>query len=193
MPNNKVRIDRGISLDLWNARPYVPWTPEHLGPVNKEYATLPTPPQRAFMTRLAKQSPGWLIMRHEVPGWPKVYAEIRPDRKVQTGPPIRHWHGPQEEAPEEAFEPGVSILEYGSWAWSEHCRRINADKADDEPDHMTVDWVHEHKDEAKYVFPTSERVDDPWSHTHDLWERCKATEPRTSIKGDRYVKTKAGG
>jgi hypothetical protein len=171
-----VRTKRGISREVWEARPYMRW-PDPSTQGDSE-VSLPDVSvvagaywgldkyQRAFMTRLAKQSPGWVIVRHAVPGFDHVYAEIRPDSKVETGPPIRHWHGSSDEVPENAHDPGVSVLDHGSEAWEEHCRRVNED--DDEPysDHEHEESVHEHPDAAKYVFAPSPKRDEPWTHDH---------------------------
>jgi hypothetical protein len=122
--------------------------------------------QQNYMKRLATQSPGWVIVRHPVPGREHVYAEIRPDKKVETGPPVRHWHG-KGEPPEETREPGVSILDHGSYAHSEHCRKVNKDDSEPDTAHEKRDDVHEHIDAAKYVFPPSGRREAPWEHNHN--------------------------
>jgi hypothetical protein len=108
-----------------------------------------------------------------VPEERHVYAEIRPDSKVETGPPVQHWHGSSEEAPEDAYEPGVSILDYGSVAWEEHVKKVNEENKEKcevtgEPfvDHALEEGVHEHPDEAKYVFPPDPMGDNPKTHNH---------------------------
>ena len=158
---------RGIDPDIARERPYVRWTREDIAPVRKAYTRL-NKNQRAYMSRLARQSGGWIITRHTVPGAPKIYAEIRPDNRVETGPPVRHWHGSGEPS-EDAYEPGVSVLERGSEAWRDHCRKANEANAEngiEAEDHRLVENVHEHPDAAKYVFPPSPKRDKPWVHDH---------------------------
>jgi hypothetical protein len=55
--NDKVRAQRGISLEVWNARPYTWWKPSDLTPIEEAYAGL-TRPQVSFMKKLARQHPG---------------------------------------------------------------------------------------------------------------------------------------
>jgi hypothetical protein len=172
---DNVRTERGISEEIWEGRPYMRW-PDPLTRDEWEYEIPDVSAlsgayfglegaQRRYMERLARQSPGWVIMRHPVPGRDHVYAEIRPDIKVETGPPVRHWHGTGD-APEETNEPGVSILDYGSYAWAEHVRKVNKDDSEPDTDHAAREDVHEHIDAAKYVFPPSGRREEPWVHEH---------------------------
>jgi hypothetical protein len=157
----RVRDERGILPEVWEDRPYVRWTTEDIFPVLKGYAGL-NQYQRAFMTRMAKQSPGWSITRHPVPGAPPIYPEIRPDNAVETRSPTRHWHG----AGEPPEEPGIEVIVRGTKAWADHCRRINEDPKHPDKHHELRQDVHEHKNEAKYVFPSSAYVDEPWDHDH---------------------------
>jgi hypothetical protein len=156
---------RGIDPKMAAARPYIPWTIEHIEPVTHAYKNL-NKSQRAYMTRLAHQSDGWVITRHAIPGESHIYAEIRPDKKVVTGPPVRHWHG-SGEPPEKAYEPGTKILTRGTVAWGHHCRRVEEDKAEEDTSHGAREDVHEHIDAAKYVFPPSPTRDEPWPHDHE--------------------------
>ena len=47
-----IRVKRGISLEVWEARPYTPWTPEDVTPVLEAYEGL-TRAQVRFMRSLA--------------------------------------------------------------------------------------------------------------------------------------------
>jgi hypothetical protein len=172
---DRVRTERAISREVWEARPYVRWPAPsersasrirvvtEMGAIEKAYKGL-NRYQKAYMTKLANQSPGWVIMRHAVPGAPYVYAEIRPDEKVETGPPVRHWHGTGE-PPEDVLELGTQILLRSTEAFRQHCRKVNEEGGDER--HEEREDVHEHPDKAKYVFPPSAKKDDPWNHDHD--------------------------
>jgi DNA-binding transcriptional ArsR family regulator len=171
-----VRATRGILKEVWEARPYVRWPDPPPREISKIVVCSDTSAirgaywglnqyQRAYMTKLANQSPGWVIMRHAVPGAPYVYAEARPDEKVETGPPVRHWHGTGE-PPEDVLEPpGVQILPRGTEAFRQHCRKMNEVGGGER--HEEREDVHEHPDKAKYIFPPCAKKDDPWNHDHD--------------------------
>jgi len=155
--------ERGISAEVRDARPYIPWTLEDISLVREAYRNL-SPGQRAFMTKIANQGPGFVIVRHAVPGFPRVYAEIRPYEKVQTGPPTCQWHG-EGEPPEEACKLGVRILRRDTVAFERHCDKVNKG-GHGEYDHRGEERVHEHLDLAKYVFSPSPKVVKPWTHDH---------------------------
>jgi hypothetical protein len=76
-----------ISWDVWEGRPYVRWEPDDRDAVRREYDS-------SYMTGLAGQVGGYLMMRHPMPGLGlgHVYAEIRPDEPVWTGPGYWHYH-----------------------------------------------------------------------------------------------------
>jgi hypothetical protein len=111
--------EHGILSEVWNARPYVRYSPDNLGPVYDEYAELEDD-QRKFAVKVAtggaepyrrdnlakypKGHPervdagGFLIMRHAPPGLERfgpVYAELRPDNAVATKSRTWHYHGPR--------------------------------------------------------------------------------------------------
>jgi hypothetical protein len=92
--DNKVRTSRGISKEVWEARPYTRWETNDRDPIREAYDGL-SEAQRNFMMMLAGQRGGWIINRHAVPGAAHVWPEIRPDGLVRTGPPSQHWarHG----------------------------------------------------------------------------------------------------
>lgn len=140
------------------------------------------------MGRLARQSPGWAITRHPVPGERRIYAEIRSDKNVETGPPTRHWHGTPGTEPDDLFaDVGTQSLRRGTRAYVMHCKRVNKyneENGIDAPDHFTVEEVHEHIDDAKYVFPPSGKKRKVWSHDHNA-PRTKAyyeRNPKESYK-----------
>jgi hypothetical protein len=89
--DNKVRTSRGISKEVWEARPYTRWTKDDVSPIAEAYAGL-AGSQINFMKNLAGQQDGWIINRHAAPHAPHVWPEIRPDGLVRTGPPVMHWH-----------------------------------------------------------------------------------------------------
>jgi hypothetical protein len=139
-----IRVKRGISLEVWEARPYTPWTPEDVTPVLEAYEGL-TRAQVRFMRSLAVQKPGLIIHRHAVPGAPHVWPEIRPEGLVRTGPPTMHWHGAGE-PPE--LPPGYSVLPRGSEAWREHCRRVNDNDLEEDDEHEDNHELHRHENLA---------------------------------------------
>jgi hypothetical protein len=170
---DNIRIERGISLDVWEARPYTPWTPDDITPILDAYWGL-ADSQVRFMASLARQQPGVIIHRHPVPGAPHVWPEIRPEDLVRTGPPTMHWHG-EGEPPE--LGAGYQILPRGTEAWEQHCRRVNEDEL--EPDevepHEEYLEPHWHKNLAKYCFPPARWEVEPWDHDHS--DRYYAEDP----------------
>src|SRR4051794_2136798 len=87
--------DHTIDPKVGSARPYVPYTKDDPSPVRNAYERL-NRAQRGYMTRLATQEDGIIIMRHAPrvfgPPLEPVVPELRPDRSVKTGPPVRHVH-----------------------------------------------------------------------------------------------------
>jgi len=165
-----VRTSRGISLEVWNARPYIRWETDNLEPIEKAYEGL-TKGQVSFMKMLARQQGGWIINRHAVPHAPRVWPEIRPDDLVRTGPPTLHWHGAGDppELPDGADwfpDGGYRELPRGSKAWNEHCNKINDTDLEPDTEHERRQDPHEHANRAKYCFPPAAKVDDPWAHDH---------------------------
>lgn len=147
---------RGISPEVWRARPYVRWMQDNLEPVRNAYGNLST---SKFMVRLAKQSDGWIINRHAVPGGGRIYAEIRPDEPVFTGPPITHYHGdsplPDGEVPaRHIHSPRNMRFHIARDRFPNDHRGTNSQK------------VHKHRDPAKYVFPPTPKIDRRQFHAH---------------------------
>ena len=120
--------ERGISEAVREARPYEHWTTDDTSAVAGAYWGL-SKCQRAYMIILARQSDGLIIFRHAIPGAPYVYPEIRPDYKVTTGPPVKHWHGTGEVyIADDAYSRWVAercIMKRGTVAFEHHVRRIN--------------------------------------------------------------------
>jgi hypothetical protein len=163
--DNKVRTSRGISKEVWEARPYTRWTKDDVSPIAEAYAGL-AGSQINFMKNLAGQQDGWIINRHAVEGAPHVWPEIRPDDKVRTGPPTMHWHG-LGEAPD--LPAGYEVLKRGSEAWWLHCEKVNADEnapAAYKP-HEAYHEMHWHDNKAKYVFPAAKKELREWWHNHE--------------------------
>jgi hypothetical protein len=83
-------IARGVSPEVRDARPYVPWTTDDRRAVEEAYEGL-SPKQMGQLLGWAAQQPGLVIYRH--PWWGNVdredlrfiYPEIRPDAEVWLG------------------------------------------------------------------------------------------------------------
>jgi hypothetical protein len=141
---------------VWRARPYIRWTLDNPQPVRDAYSDLST---KTFMVRLAKQSDGWIITRHAAPGAGRIYAEIRPDSPVFTGPPIRHYHG---ESPLTNGEvPARHVHSPRNMRF-----HIARDRFPDDHRGANSPEVHEHRDPAKYVFPPTPKVENWRFHAH---------------------------
>ena len=176
---------RGIPDEIWQARPYVWWTPEDPEPATSRFADL-TPPQRAFVAKIAHQAPGWVIVRRPPPMFPPlppVYPELRPMSPVRTQGPRTHWHGdgmtPDDLAPWQKV-PGTRSN------WQKHIDRA---KAADDHRGVNVETVHSHQAYAKYVFASSERVEVWYQHDHNSgWKRTSAVE-RPSKRHAHVAKT----
>ncbi len=158
------REDHGISREVWRSRPYLRWTTNDVEAIRQAYAGLSA---RGFMVRIARQSPGWIITRHAPPGMglPSIYAEIRPDTAVRTGPPTKHYHGsgppPETLSPRHVHSPH---------AMRDHIAR---DKAPDDHRGLNLGHIHEHEHTAKYVFPPAPKVDHRWRHEHSTYKRLE--------------------
>jgi hypothetical protein len=173
-----IREPRGISKEVWDARPYVKWCPDDPTPILEAYEGL-ADSQVNFMRSLAIQKPGWIINRHAVPGAPHVWPEIRPDGLVRTGPPTLHWHGTGE-VPEFPNK-GCRILPHGSVAWADHCRRVNDNDLEADTKHETREDPHRHENLAKYCFPPAALEDVEWWHDHIFYY----DKPEEKLKAHR--------
>jgi hypothetical protein len=165
--------DRGIPDEIWRSRPYVWWTPESPSGATEPFADLSSP-QRAFVTKLVNQSPGWVITRQPPPlspPLPKVHPELRPINPVKTQGPRIHWHGdeaPPDDLPKWAGMPGNRAN------WQAH---VDRDKTDDDHGGVNVETLHRHQHFAKYVFATSALMDGAYAHDHaEAWKRASADE-----------------
>ena len=160
--------NRGIPEEIWRARPYLWWTPDNPEPATAAFVDLDRG-QRAFVSKLVRQSPGWVISRHPPPlaiPLPPVYPELRPMHPVKTRGPRVHWHGDGGEP--EGLTWGQKMP--GSRKdWQDHIRRS---KAEDDHHGLNTDEVHSHQEVAKYVFATKARTDGAYVHDHDrAWSR----------------------
>jgi hypothetical protein len=155
--------DHGITPEVAGARPYIRWTLENVQPVRDGYAGL-NQYQRAFMTRLAKQSHGRIISRRPPPGMglEHIYPEIRPDNPVRTQPPTTHYHGDPQLAPDDL--PAKRIYRPDGKAIANHIARK---KAADDHHGVNTNEMHTHVHLAKYVFPPAPKKDEVYSHYHD--------------------------
>jgi AraC-like DNA-binding protein len=156
--------ERGISLEVAAARPYVRYSTEDRDPVREAYQGLSVG-QRACMTRWAGLADGFLIYRHAPPelDLPHVYPEMRPDVKVATRPPT--WHVHSSLAPMEPPEnPYTSRL-----LPSRHVHSAANMRRHIQSKHggVNVEYVHSHPNEAKYTFCPNGTVERSWADDHD--------------------------
>jgi len=87
--------DHAISDEVGQARPYIRWIKSDREPIRVAYDGI-WPGALRYMVTLAGKEDGWIITRHappELDGLAHIWPEIRPDRKVRTGPPALHYHG----------------------------------------------------------------------------------------------------
>lgn len=168
---------RGISEEIWKARPYTRWETDDLDPVRAAYGGLGSA-GLAFALRIAEQSPGYLIERFppEGLGLDPIYPEFRPDNAVRTG--WRRWH---QHVRGNAQAGALWPMLLGK-PLSDHETRgfgyvYNADgfvevkRTPKSPtDHLGINVprsdFHYHEPWAKYVFPTAGRIDRTWTHDH---------------------------
>lgn len=179
---------RGIPEVIWRSRPYLWWTPDCPDAAKAPFADL-SPTQRAFVTKILNQSPGWVITRHPPPMDPpleRIYPELRPLRPVKTQGPTVHWHGdnlPEGELPEWARMPGTKTT------WKPH---IDRNKADDDHRGVNRDDLHRHQPYAKYVFPTSASTDEWYPHDHANSSKRIAAARRDAIRLAHLAKAHGG-
>jgi hypothetical protein len=84
--------EHGIGREEIEAHGIKRYSKNDVSEVQAEYSTLPQPPQKQYMTRIARQHDGLLIPHHAAPGMglEHVYAQIRPDKEVFTGESHHH-------------------------------------------------------------------------------------------------------
>lgn len=162
---------RGIADAIWRSRPYLWWGQSTADPARDPFAGT-TPAQRAFVTRITSQSPGWVITRHAPPmsePLPPIFPELRPISPVKTQGPRVHWHGDGE--PPADLKPW-SKMPGDRTTWSSH---IDRDKATDDHRGFNTELLHSHQAIAKYVFATSPKIDGAYVHDHETsWKRTAA-------------------
>jgi hypothetical protein len=164
--------DHAISPEVGFGRPYVRYTTEDPSPVREAYTWL-NRYQRGYMTRLAVQKDGLVIVRHAPVGLPHIYPELRPDESVRTGPPRWHYHP-------SVPSRGVPVIPTGPSAGKPLSKRqvytlatmtrnghIGRDKSEDDHAGTNCEDVHKHQPRAKYLFPPAPTKDVPWPHDHD--------------------------
>ena len=152
-----------ISEAVWDGRPYVRYEPDWREPVREEYGS-------SYMTGLAGQVGGYMMMRHPPPGLGlgRVYAEIRPDEPVWTGP--GYWHYHPTIRPDKDFVPMIpertnsrgellpakplSRRHVHTFEAMQASGHIDRDKGNPH-DHRGTnnEAVHFHRPRGKYVFP----------------------------------------
>jgi hypothetical protein len=168
--------EHGVSPKVWKARPYGVYTPTDPGAVREAYTSLPQQGQRAYMTGLSRQSDdegpigGLVITRHPPPdmGLQRVFAELRPDRSVKTGPPYCHCH-PTKRPTEAPLHPstGQPLAKRHIHTADAMRKHIERDKAEDDHRGVNTEEIHWHQPRGKYVFPPSPRREKVWHHDHD--------------------------
>lgn len=158
----------GISEEVADRRPYVPWTPDNLEPIKEGYAGL-SPPQLRTLERWARQTDGLVIYRHYFGGAlpdedqrRRVYPEIRPEQAVVTET-TTHYHGPPRPADDLPLHPST-----GNPLPKKHVHTPYSTTKHIDAKHGGVnpDDVHAHEHRAKYLFPPSAKGLAPWIHSH---------------------------
>lgn len=153
--------EHAIAREVWQGRPYVRWTMIDATPVQRAYAGL-QPGQRAFLSRCAGRSPGWIITRHTLPEYGPIYPEIRPDWALLPGTPYLHYHGAETLPEDESLWPvGLSPRHvYRANANWSHITETHGGVNDEEP--------HTHEDWAKYLFAPGYKHDVWYVHEHAI-------------------------
>jgi len=166
--SNEWFLEHGITPEIAAARPYVRYTVDNHQAVKDAYRDL-NRDQRGYMTRLAKQANGLVITRHAPPGLglSHVYAELRPDWPVKTGPGIWHYHATEFDGNVPIYpQSGKPLLEkhiHSAKAMTKHIARA---KSEDDHNGANNENVHMHQPRAKYLFPPSATKEVSWYHNH---------------------------
>jgi hypothetical protein len=169
--------EHGIDPDIARERPYERWRNDDLRPIRKEYPDyIFSSGQRAFLTKVAKQSDGLLI--HRAPpetalfgNYGHIFPELRPDNAVVTSIK-KHWHGQNPEVKKRLDLPDFQIYDYK--LLDDHIKRDkdpHENRKDGEEylgDHFGVNTeeVHKHRHLAKYLFPPSGSYEELKTHKH---------------------------
>jgi hypothetical protein len=152
--------EHAITPEVGFARPYDRYYAYDPSPVQRAFAGLPKPGQKGYMTRLARQDDGVVINRHRaLPELSHVYAELRPDAPVRTGPPVWHYH------PTVRTNGDVPVIPDGPSAGQELSKRriysldamqrnghIARHKNSDDHAGVNNEAVHCHVPQGKYLF-----------------------------------------
>ena len=213
-PDPSFFSDRGITEEIRQARPYVWWTPENPDPAKEPFADL-SRGQRAHITKVINQTPGWAITRYPppmVPELPHIYPELRPLDPVKTKGPKQHWHGvgPEPEGlhdlqrlpgkPDNHINRGKDpkhpkpdvVLKYSpidpdTGKPEQPKINVNAHKG------VKTEELHWHQDFAKYVFPPGGLVDKKYEHDHATGWKTKAAAKRPDIRAAHVAKRGKAG
>jgi hypothetical protein len=152
--------EHAILPEVGFARPYDRYHADDASPVQRAFAALPKPGQKGYMTRLARQDNGVIIHRHRaLPELSHVYAELRPDAPVRTGPAVWHYHPAvrsKREAPVIPHGPsaGRELSERRIYSLEAMKRNGHIARDKDPDDHAGVinEGVHCHVPRGKYLF-----------------------------------------
>jgi hypothetical protein len=148
--------EHAISPEVAGGRGYFRYTPDDDAAVKEAYASL-NRYQRATTTRWAHQEPGIIFWHHAAPGCAHVYAQMRPENPIRTGPPVWHYHPtvppakdavivyPPEAGPKLAGRPLNKRRIYSAKSMATHITRRH--------DGVNREDVHSYIPMAKYVFP----------------------------------------
>jgi hypothetical protein len=165
--------EHAITPEVGFGRPYVRWTADDPSPVLEAYHWL-NRYQRGYMTYLAVQDNGVVIVRHAPPDLDlsHVYAELRPDHPVKTGPSRWHCHPstPPRAVPviPEGPSAGKPLSKRQTYTLDAMIRNghIGRDKGEDDHAGTNCEDVHKHQPRAKYLFPPAPTKDFSWAHDH---------------------------
>jgi hypothetical protein len=165
--------DHAITSEVGFGRPYVRYTADDPSRVREAYHWLDRH-QRSYMTRLAVQDDGVVIVRHAPPGLglPHVFAELRPDNPVRTGPPRWHYHPSIHTRGTPTIPEGPSagrpLSKKQIYTLDAMTRNGHIARSKNEDDHSGTNCedVHKHQPRAKYLFPPAPTKDVAWAHDH---------------------------
>jgi hypothetical protein len=146
--------ERGISPDVIDGRPYIPWTTEDVVPVQEAYKDLPS--ARSTTTRWARQNDGLLIVRHapeRLPHLAPMWPEMRPNKAIRTKL-TTHVH-PTVKPKDPPLHPTS-----GNPLPRRHIHTAKAMAKHIEKAHggVNVEEVHQHWSDGKYLFPPGPKI-----------------------------------
>jgi hypothetical protein len=86
---------RGINPAIWSARGCRRYQPGDTW-VKDEFRPFLSPTRLGTVTRIVNQSAGWMMPKHEPPGYPPIPPQLRPDRPIVLDKrTVWHYHGPK--------------------------------------------------------------------------------------------------